>query len=196
MDTLAAHPLEDTVTIDPQHLALLEQAQRIAPKGVKVEYTDGTIIMQAAPTVIHQRNLFHLRRQFDAHRPDGFMPTENTDLESPHAAKLRNPDLTYLPEEVMEIEGNTAPADVALIAVEIVSPSNPENDWVGKLRDYAVMRIPLYLIVDARDATVTLFSEPDHDRYHTRTDRKFGETVRIPEPFGFDLDLSRLNPYA
>ncbi|MEU7166872.1 Uma2 family endonuclease [Streptomyces morookaense] len=184
------------MTIDPQNLALLEEARRIAPKGVKVEYTDGTIIMQAAPTMINQRNLLHLRRQFEAHEPDGFIPTENTDLESPHAAKLRNPDLAYLPEEVMELEGNKAPADLVLIAVEIVPPSNPENDWVGKLRDYAVMRIPLYLIVDARDSTVTLFSEPDHDRYHTRTDRKFGETIRIPEPFGFDLDLSRLSPYA
>ncbi|MFC5724089.1 Uma2 family endonuclease [Streptomyces gamaensis] len=182
--------------LDPQRLALLTEAQRIAPKGVKVEYTDGVIIMQTAPAGIHQRNLFHVRRQFDAHRPDGCMPTENTDLKSPDAAKLRNPDLTYLPEEVMESEGNTAPADLALIAVEIVSPSNPENDWVGKLRDYAVMRIPLYLVVDARDSTVTLFSEPNHDRYHTRTDRKFGESIHIPEPFGFGLDLSRLHPYT
>ncbi|WP_254705861.1 Uma2 family endonuclease [Streptomyces vilmorinianum] len=183
------------MTIDPQHLPLLEEAQRIAPKGVKVEYTDGTIIMQAAPTMIHQRNLFHLRRQFDAHCPAGYVPTENTDLGSPYAAKLRNPDLSYLPDEVMEGEGNTAAADLALIAVEIVSPSNPENDWVAKLSDYAVMRIPLYLIVDARDSTVTLFSEPNHDKYHTRTDRKFGETIRIPGPFGFDLDLTPLNPY-
>ncbi|MGW5424370.1 hypothetical protein [Streptomyces sp. NPDC003943] len=30
---------------------------------------------------------------------------------------------------------------------------------------------------------------------YTRTDRKFGETIRIPEPFGFDLDLSPLSPY-
>lgn len=184
------------MTIDPQHLALIEEVQRIAPKGVKVEYTDGTIIMQAAPSVIHQRNLFHLRSQFDTHRPAGYMPTENTDLESPRAAKLRNPDLCYLPEDAMEGEGNSVTADLTLIAVEIVSPSNPENDWVGKLRDYAVMNIPLYLIVDGRDSTVTLFSDPNRDKYHTRTDRKFGEKIRIPEPFGFDLDLSTLNPYV
>ncbi|WP_052708927.1 Uma2 family endonuclease [Streptomyces sp. NRRL S-495] len=64
-----------------------------------------------------------------------------------------------------------------------------------KLHDYAVMRIPLYLIVDPRERTVTLFSEPDHDRYHTRTDRKFGDGIGIPEPFGFMLDLAVLVPY-
>ncbi|MCC3767068.1 Uma2 family endonuclease [Streptomyces sp. UNOC14_S4] len=178
----------------PRHLALIEEVRRIAPKGVKVEYTDGTIITQATPPVIHQRNLFRLRSQFDAHRPVGYMPTENTDLASPQAAKLRNPDLCYLPEDIVESEGNSVAADLALIAVEVVSPSNPENDWVGKLRDYAAMGIPLYLIVDGRDSAVTLFSDPNHDRYHTRTDRKFGEQIRIPDPFGFDLDLSALNP--
>ncbi|WP_097235453.1 Uma2 family endonuclease [Streptomyces sp. 1331.2] len=83
----------------------------------------------------------------------------------------------------------------ALIAIEIVSPSNPENDWTGKVRDYPRMGFPLYLIVDPRQKTVTLFSEPNRDRYHTRTEREFGESIRIPAPFGFELDLSRLVPH-
>ncbi|MDH6117361.1 hypothetical protein [Kitasatospora sp. GAS204B] len=41
-----------------------------------------------------------------------------------------------------------------------------------------------YLITDPRQQTVTLFSEPDHDQYHTRSDGKFGGRVRIPVPFG------------
>ncbi|MEV7184704.1 hypothetical protein [Kitasatospora sp. NPDC093102] len=40
-----------------------------------------------------------------------------------------------------------------------------------------------------------LFSEPNRDRYHTRTEREFGEKIGIPEPFGFELDLTRLVPY-
>ncbi|WP_254878529.1 Uma2 family endonuclease [Streptomyces sp. NA04227] len=184
------------MSVEPRHLELFEEARRIAPKGVKVEYTDGTIIMRPAPSAIHQRNLFHLRSQFDTHRPEEYLPTENSDLQSPQAAKVRNPDLTYLPDEAMTGEQGIFDADLALIAIEIVSPSNPENDWVGKLRDYAVMHIPLYLIVDARDSTVTLFSQPNGAKYHTRTDQKFGETIRIPEPFGFDLDLARLIPYV
>jgi hypothetical protein len=45
--------------------------------------------------------------------------------------KSRNPDLTYLPADVLETTDNQVPAETAVIAVELVSPSNPENDWVG-----------------------------------------------------------------
>ncbi|MFC1442645.1 NUDIX domain-containing protein [Streptacidiphilus sp. N1-10] len=79
---------------------------------------------------------------------------------------------------------------------DMVSPSNPENDWVGKVRDYPLMGIPLYLLIDARQKTVTLFSRPDGTRYHRREDVEFGEGIRIPEPFGFDLDTSGLLPYS
>ncbi|MEY9846718.1 Uma2 family endonuclease [Streptacidiphilus sp. MAP5-3] len=90
---------------------------------------------------------------------------------------------------------NTTPAELALIAVEVVSPTNPENDWTGKLRDYPLMRIPLYLIVDARQKTVTLFQEIDGDRYRMREDADFGQPIHVPEPFNFALDTSRLLGY-
>ncbi|MFF1792433.1 Uma2 family endonuclease [Kitasatospora sp. NPDC058243] len=86
------------------------------------------------------------------------------------------------------------PAELAAIAVELVSPSNPENDWVGKVRDYPLMGIPLYLLVDAREKTVTLFSRPDGARYHRREDIAFGETMRVPAPFGFELVTGDLLP--
>ncbi|MFJ8041764.1 Uma2 family endonuclease [Kitasatospora sp. NPDC096147] len=85
--------------------------------------------------------------------------------------------------------------ELALIAVEIVSPSSPENDWVGKLRDYPLMGIPLYLLVDATRKTVTLFREPEAGRYRMREDADFGEAVHVPAPFGFVLDTSVLLPY-
>ncbi|MFB7613157.1 Uma2 family endonuclease [Kitasatospora sp. NPDC056181] len=93
------------------------------------------------------------------------------------------------------VYGNSVPAEPALIAVEIVSPSNPENDWVGKLRDYPLMGIPLYLLVDATRRSVTLFGEPEAGRYRLREEADFGETVHIPHPFGFVLDTSVLLPY-
>lgn len=86
--------------------------------------------------------------------------------------------------------------ETAAIAGGLVSPSNPENDWVGKLRDYPIMGIPLYLVVDARLKTVTLFSRPDGGKYHRREDADFGESLTIPQPFGFDLDTATLLPYA
>ncbi|GAA0380200.1 hypothetical protein [Streptomyces blastmyceticus] len=48
---------------------------------------------------------------------------------------------------------------------------------------------------DARQKTVTLFSEPSNDRYRMREDVDFGELVHIPVPFSFTLDTSLLHPY-
>ncbi|MGW1075168.1 Uma2 family endonuclease [Streptomyces sp. NPDC002537] len=181
--------------MNPQHFELLEEARRALPDGFKTELSGDLLIVQASPSAIHQLNLSKIRKQFDPYVPEGYIDTGNTDLVSPQTAKVRNPDLTYLPEEQMDTAESSIGAEHALIAVEIVSPSNPENDWVGKLRDYPLMGIPLYLIVDARQKTVTLFSEPESGRYRLREEAAFGETVHIPEPFGFTLDTGALRPY-
>jgi Uma2 family endonuclease len=179
----------------PRHRELLHRARELADSGVKVEFSGDTVIMQLPPPAVHQRNLYVVARQFDAHLPEGYLPSQNTDLESPAVGKLRNPDLTYLPEDAMTTTDSALPAELALIAVEIVSPSNPENDWEGKVRDYPLMAIPLYLLVDARQKTVTLLSEPENGRYRRREDAAFGEDVHIPPPFSFALDTSALLPY-
>ena len=181
--------------MQPRRRELLERARGIADSNVKVEFSGDTVIIQASPSAIHQRNLYTVARQFDAHLPEGYLPSQNTDLESPAVGKLRNPDLTCLPEEAMNTTDSALPAELALIAVEIVSPSNPENDWEGKVRDYPLMAIPLYLLVDARQKTVTLLSEPENGRYRRREEAAFGERVHIPEPFAFTLETAALLPY-
>lgn len=177
-----------------KHHRLLEEALRSLPKGFKVELSGELVIAQAPPSSIHQLNLAIVQRQFEVHCPPGYFPTGNSDLSSSEADAVRNPDLTCLPEDVIEL-GREIPAELALIAVEVASPYNPDNDWTGKVRDYPRMGLPLYLIVDPREKAVTLFSEPTRERYRTRTEREFGDTIRIPAPFDFELDLSRLVPY-
>ncbi|WP_035850276.1 Uma2 family endonuclease [Kitasatospora azatica] len=182
--------------IPERHAQLLEYAQTLTPpSGWKVEVSGDEIIMMAGPSVIHQRNLLVVREQFDAHRPGDLMPSENTDLASPNVGKLRNPDLTYIPFSVVGLGGNEVPAELAAIAVEIVSPSNPENDLVGKVRDYPLMGIPVYLLIDPREGTVTLYSEPADGVYHRQWSGKFGDIVPVPEPFAFDLATSELVRY-
>ncbi|MGY0461153.1 Uma2 family endonuclease [Kitasatospora sp. cg17-2] len=182
--------------IPERHAQLLAYAQSLTPpSGWKIEVSGDEIIMMAGPSVIHQRNLLLVREQFDAHRPRDLMPSENTDLSSPNTGKLRNPDLTYIPLATVELGGNQVPAELAVIAVEIVSPSNPENDLVGKVRDYPQMGIPLYLVIDPREGTLTLHSEPGNGAYHRRWTGKFGDAVPVPAPFDFELATAELLRY-
>ena len=186
--------IQEVPQVGPNHFALLEEARRALPRGFKAEISGEVIVIMASPSGIRQHNLLIVRRQFDANAPTWLLPTENTDLVSPIVGSSRNPGLTYLPDVVLETTDNQVPAETAAIAVELVSPSSPENDWVGKVRDYPLMGIPLYLLIDARQKTVTLFSRPDGTKYHRREDIEFGEEIRIPEPFGFDLDTTGLLP--
>ncbi|AUY52197.1 Uma2 family endonuclease [Streptomyces sp. CB01881] len=179
-----------------RHARLLAYAQSLTPpSGWKIEVSGDEIIVMAGPSLIHQRNLLIVREQFDAHRPADLMPSENTDLASPTVGKLRNPDLTYLPLSAVELGGNEVPAELAAIAVEIVSVSNPENDLVGKVRDYPLMHIPLYLVIDPRDGGLTLHSEPDGGTYRRQWRGRFGDRVPVPDPFAFDLVTGDLIRY-
>ncbi|MEU8922681.1 Uma2 family endonuclease [Kitasatospora sp. NPDC048545] len=182
--------------ISERHARLLAYAQSLTPPaGWKIEISGDEIIMMTGPSVTHQHNLLLVREQIDAHRPSDLMPSENTDLASPNVGKLRNPDLTYIPRSFVRQGGNEVPAEQAAIAVEIVSPSNPENDLVGKVRDYPLMDIPLYLVIDPRTTAITLYSEPSATGYHQQWNGKFGDRVPIPSPFDFELTTDGLVRY-
>ncbi|MGW3229582.1 hypothetical protein [Kitasatospora sp. NPDC001095] len=59
-----------------RHARLLAHAQSLTPPaGWKIEISGDEIIMTAGPSVIHQRNLLLIRRQFEAHEPAGMMPS-------------------------------------------------------------------------------------------------------------------------
>ncbi len=86
--------------------------------------------------------------------------------------------------EDLDVEGSIDPRTVHA-AIEVVSRSNPENDWVGKMRDYALLGIPVYVVFDPRTGTGAVFTDihatPDGPRYATRKDFVYGEDVTIGE---------------
>lgn len=70
-------------------------------------------------------------------------------------------------------------------AIEVVSRSNPDNDWVGKMRDYPLMGIPVYALFDPRTGTGAVMTgihpTPDGPRHATRKDFVHGEDVTIAD---------------
>jgi len=54
--------------------------------------------------------------------------------------------------------------------------------------------VPLYLLIDqlADPATVTLFSDPVESSYRTCSPAAAGQALRLPEPFGIQIDTRRL----
>ncbi|MFJ8489744.1 hypothetical protein ACIRBZ_15445 [Streptomyces sp. NPDC094038] len=84
----------------------------------------------------------------------------------------------------MDVPGSFDPRTL-IAAIEVVSRSNPENDWVSKIRDYPLIGIPVYAIFDPRTGTGAVLTDihptPDGPRYATRKDFVYGEDVTIGE---------------
>ncbi|MBO1418573.1 Uma2 family endonuclease [Streptomyces sp. FH025] len=111
------------------------------------------------------------------------------------------PDIVVMASEVESAIMSEAkdrylrPADISLVA-EVTAPFSAHNDRCAKRRGYARAGVPYYLLVDRdpQQPGITLFGGPDS--YRVLGEWEFGESVRLPEPFDFEIDSKRWNPWA
>lgn len=163
------------------------------PGAGAVEVADGTVIVMMSPVKRHELAVLRLRRQLDAQvgrTHPGFIAHGGADLEDAGLGQLRRPDIMVFPERSLEGDGKALRPDEVLLAVEVVSRTNPMTDYQDKAAAYAAMGIPHYLIVDPRDGTGIVHSQPG---YRRRTKFVFGDQVEVGP---WTLDTSVLIPYG
>ena len=112
----------------------------------------------------------------------------------------RDSEKVYLPDLVVvrdddlpKTDVTLVPAKLATLVVEITSNGNADDDRTFKRRGYAAAPIPLYLLIDRwaqPGESVTLFAEPADGDYQRRLQVPFGDTVELPEPFGFAIETT------
>ncbi|MGR8010476.1 Uma2 family endonuclease [Streptomyces hypolithicus] len=118
------------------------------------EISEGQFVMMMSPRPRHQVTAKDITEQLDPQLPDGIRAYEATDTDDDTLGKLRIPDIVVTSREAMLADDTLDPREIVL-AIEIVSPSNPDNDYVTKASDYPAMGIEHYLIVDPRNGTWT-----------------------------------------
>jgi Uma2 family endonuclease len=110
--------------------------------------------------------------------------TGTPDVEDPHEGVMRHPDVMVIAWADMEGDGAFEPRTL-IAAIEVVSRSNPGNDWVGKMRDCPLLGIPVYVIFDPRTGEGAVMSDihptPTGPWYATRKDFVYGEGVTVGE---------------
>ncbi|MFJ8434260.1 Uma2 family endonuclease [Kitasatospora sp. NPDC094019] len=195
----------------------LEEYLRLPDDGTRVEVVGGEIVVSPAPVVTHAVFLAHIDRPFTrAAVPDPSYPwraMQGIELDLVETGDGYIPDLVIVDTEVEEraLAGDVArlhPHDIAMV-VEVTSPSNARQDrrpmfgrqvkptkWNG----YARGGVPYYLLVDRdpRQPSVMLFGEPNKAEatYELLGEWKFGEAVRLPEPFGVEIDTDAWKPWS
>ncbi len=143
----------------------------------------GPILAMVWPSKRHEGTIRRICKQLDEQlltTHPGYICASGPEIENPAAGRMRLPDAVVIPEDALDEEGIAVDAGQVLAAVEIVSPSNPDNDYREKIADYPAMGIPHYLIVDPRKGTVEVHSEPCAGRYTRTVSYIYGDKV----PFG------------
>ncbi|MEV8044902.1 Uma2 family endonuclease [Streptomyces griseoluteus] len=143
----------------------------------------GPILAMMCPSKRHEGTVRRICKQLDEQllrTHPGYICASGPEIEHPAIGRMRLPDAVVIPEAVLDEEGIAVDATQVLGVVEIVSPSNPHNDYVEKLADYPAMGIAHYLIVDPRTGTIEAHSDPCKGRYARKDAYIFGDTV----PFG------------
>ncbi|MFJ4622666.1 Uma2 family endonuclease [Streptomyces sp. NPDC088812] len=156
----------------------------------------GPILAMMCPSKRHEGTIRRICKQLDvqlAATHPGYVCANGPEIEHPGLGRMRLPDAVVIPEDVLDEEGPAVDATQVLAVIEIVSPSNPNNDYVEKLADYPAMGIPHYLIVDPRTGTVEVHSEPCKGRYTGKESYIYGDEV----PFGpWTVDTSEFRRYG
>jgi Uma2 family endonuclease len=170
-----------------RHLRELRDHLAPLPGFMCPEISDAKLVMMMSPRPRHQLTAVDVRDQLSAQLPDGIIVAEATDTDDESLGKLRIPDLLVVPRSAMETDDPLDPREI-LLAIEIVSPSNPNSDYVDKAADYPAMGIPHYLIVDPRDGTWTYQWEigkcEGRPAYENRLHRPYGNTVSVVTELG------------
>ncbi|MFI1754921.1 Uma2 family endonuclease [Streptomyces sp. NPDC020571] len=152
----------------------------------KFEITkEGIVLDMMSPVRPHELTALRLRKRLERVMPEEIVAhTGEPDVEMVPEGIMRRPDIMVIAEADMEGEGAFDPRTL-LAAVEIVSRSNPDNDWVTKTRDYPLMGVPVYAIFDPRTGEGAVLTDihatPDGPRYATRKDFVYGEDVTIAD---------------
>ncbi|GAA0268922.1 hypothetical protein GCM10010302_03220 [Streptomyces polychromogenes] len=171
----------------PQYRAMreaLESLEDTVPGKFEITKT-GMVHDMMAPSAPHELTVARVRRRFEKVMPEALVAHSGApDVEDRPEGILRLPDIMLIAEADMEGQGSFDPRTL-LAAVEVVSRSNPDNDWVGKMRDYPLLGVPVYAVFDPRTGTGAVMSDihetPDGPRYATRRDFLYGEDVTIAQ---------------
>ncbi|MEV5508948.1 Uma2 family endonuclease [Streptomyces orinoci] len=165
------------------------------PEGIRVEFIEGEIVVSPAPDGDHEDAIELVLAQVYEHSKVRMQFAGNKGIKLPRGGRCPKnyaiPDATFAPREMRLYRGAPTwmePDGIAMV-VEVTS-SKPDGDRIAKRHCYARAGLPLYLLVDRDQGTVTLFSDPTEADYSELHTADFGKPITLPEPFAFDLDTS------
>ncbi len=175
-----------------------EQVARGAPETVRLEYARGGIGARLPADGDHDEIVMWLLEQFLHHRPDlRLYPGRGLKVDRGQAGRVR-PDGVLAPRRHFTGQGEWAdPAGVLMVAE--VTPGDADGDHrirADKRAAYAAAGVPVYLVVDRGERSLTVHSEPEEDTYRSSVTRPLGAVIHLPSPVAVSLRTTELELFA
>jgi Uma2 family endonuclease len=164
---------------------LMEAAER---DGYKVEWLSGKVVMQASASAYHSLIVSITVKQIP---DDRLWALTDMIVGEPGIHRGPQPDIVLIPAGALHEDENPIRRELAVAVFEVVSESTRGEDLVGKPHIYADMRIPVYVIIDQKERSVQVCSEPEDGEYTRRTVSSFGKPYSLPEPAGVTIETER-----
>jgi Uma2 family endonuclease len=193
-----------TALADRPHIMVtehFEEAARILARleeGARLELIDGKVRSKPMPGGDHGRIIQWLTRVCMQHRPELWLDAgQGLKVQTYRSGRAR-PDGTLAPMDAFVGQGEWAAPDPVLMVVEVTSHDSDtdQRGRVEKPRAYAETGIPLYLLVDRDAHHVTIYSEPDDDRYENVHTVPFGKSLHLPDPVNITLETEALKDWV
>lgn len=164
------------------------------PEVFRAELIEGEIVLTCAPDGDHEDYIGLIVSQVIRNSQEDMQFSGNKGLLLTNASSgLKNrviPGGVFAPQRLRLYRGADPwmPCTGIALVLEVAS-RRPHRDE-AKRRSYASENIPLHLLVNRDDSSVTLFSTPKNEKYRQLHTVPFGTPLPLPDPFKFDLDTS------
>lgn len=198
--TVMAEPTSQTSQMSVEEFdRIADFAAKETDDAVRFEFIGGRIGVKKVPDGDHNTILLWLARRCMQARPDLDLYREQGLRVEKYRSGRARPDGVLVPEEHFAGHGEWADPAGVLLVVEVTSHDSDTDrrDRKEKPLAYGAAGIPLYLLIDRDDCTVTLYSSPGADvGYHSLRREPFGARMLLPDPLGIELDTEKLRQYA
>ncbi|WP_153454793.1 Uma2 family endonuclease [Streptomyces smaragdinus] len=180
------------------HVEEFEQLADAAPESVRLEFINGRIGVKAVPDGDHDSIVIWLAKRCMRARPELDMYLERGLAVEGYRTGRARPDSVLVPEAHFAGNGEWSDPEGVLMAVEVTSHDRDshQRDCREKPVAYAEVGIPVYLLIDRRSGTISVYRNPGEDRYRDVHTVSFGERIVLPEPVNIELDTTVLKNYV
>jgi Uma2 family endonuclease len=182
--------------LDPEEVVLEAAANLEVPEGYRVQVIDGRIIVTPPADGEHGAALTRLTVALWAAGPleNGLDVIQGLGIYlRPGKKGIAIPDLAVVDGDYRDHRlpyGCYAPSIFRLVAE--VTSSNWQDDTESKVKAYATVGVPVYVIADRKHGKVLVLSRPHEGAYRSTVEYVPGEKVQIPGPLPCEIAVDEL----